>query len=153
MASLRYERGMGGGGGDIGSYAPCSLLLIVFQFLLGQRSRLSCCCFTYGCKVKNSTSSLFLSLSFHSRATTVNDIMTRNPMCVTADTSAQDALNLMVSRGFRHLVSQVTLRRGRARSFYSRSSIVSHTFNYSPFVMRKATFSACWISPNVCTKH
>ncbi|KAJ8658366.1 hypothetical protein O0I10_006051 [Lichtheimia ornata] len=37
------------------------------------------------------------------RATTVNDIMTRNPMCVTADTSAQDALNLMVSRGFRHL--------------------------------------------------
>lgn len=38
------------------------------------------------------------------RATTVSDIMTRNPMCVTADTSAQDALNLMVSRGFRHLV-------------------------------------------------
>ncbi|KAI9321595.1 hypothetical protein BX666DRAFT_1903855 [Dichotomocladium elegans] len=37
------------------------------------------------------------------RATTVSDIMTRNPMCVTADTSAQDALNLMVSRGFRHL--------------------------------------------------
>lgn len=30
--------------------------------------------------------------------------MTKNPMCVTADTSAQDALNLMVSRGFRHLV-------------------------------------------------
>ncbi|KAG0747582.1 hypothetical protein G6F57_004229 [Rhizopus arrhizus] len=37
------------------------------------------------------------------RAITVSDIMTRNPMCVTADTSAQDALNLMVSRGFRHL--------------------------------------------------
>ncbi|KAL9539685.1 hypothetical protein MBANPS3_010121 [Mucor bainieri] len=37
------------------------------------------------------------------RATTVADIMTKNPMCVTADTSAQDALNLMVSRGFRHL--------------------------------------------------
>jgi CBS domain-containing protein len=25
-------------------------------------------------------------------------------MCVTSDTSATDALNLMVSRGFRHLV-------------------------------------------------
>ncbi|GAA5810726.1 hypothetical protein MFLAVUS_004152 [Mucor flavus] len=37
------------------------------------------------------------------RSTTVADIMTKNPMCVTADTSAQDALNLMVSRGFRHL--------------------------------------------------
>ncbi|KAI9245346.1 hypothetical protein BDA99DRAFT_447892 [Phascolomyces articulosus] len=37
------------------------------------------------------------------RSTTVSDIMTRGPMCVTADTSAQDALNLMVSRGFRHL--------------------------------------------------
>lgn len=34
--------------------------------------------------------------------------MTRNPMCVTADTSAQDALNLMVSRGFRHLVKGET---------------------------------------------
>ncbi|CAO3598465.1 unnamed protein product [Absidia cylindrospora] len=29
--------------------------------------------------------------------------MTKMPMCVTADTSATDALNLMVSRGFRHL--------------------------------------------------
>ncbi|KAI8391405.1 uncharacterized protein BYT42DRAFT_489814 [Radiomyces spectabilis] len=38
-----------------------------------------------------------------SRALSVSDIMTRNPLCVTADTSAQDALNLMVSRGFRHL--------------------------------------------------
>ncbi|KAI8139775.1 hypothetical protein BJV82DRAFT_626072 [Fennellomyces sp. T-0311] len=37
------------------------------------------------------------------RSTTVSEIMTRGPMCVTADTSAQDALNLMVSRGFRHL--------------------------------------------------
>ncbi|KAI8381171.1 uncharacterized protein BYT42DRAFT_495095 [Radiomyces spectabilis] len=37
------------------------------------------------------------------RATAVSDIMTRGPMCVTADTSAHDALNLMVSRGFRHL--------------------------------------------------
>ncbi|CAO3647558.1 unnamed protein product [Cunninghamella blakesleeana] len=37
------------------------------------------------------------------RATVVAEIMTPNPMCVTASTSAQDALNLMVSRGFRHL--------------------------------------------------
>ncbi|ORY94505.1 hypothetical protein BCR43DRAFT_442045 [Syncephalastrum racemosum] len=37
------------------------------------------------------------------RTTAVSAIMTRGPMCVTADTSAQDALNLMVSRGFRHL--------------------------------------------------
>lgn len=138
----------------LGHMLLCSLLLIVFQFLLGQRSRLSCGCFTYGCKVKNSTSSLFLSLSFHSRATTVNDIMTRNPMCVTADTSAQDALNLMVSRGFRHLVSQVTLRKGAGTVIlFPIIHCVSHTFNYSPSVMRKATFSACWISPNVYTKH
>lgn len=39
------------------------------------------------------------------RATIVAEIMTPNPMCVTASTSAQDALNLMVSRGFRHLVN------------------------------------------------
>jgi CBS domain-containing protein len=38
------------------------------------------------------------------RAITVADIMTHKPLCVTSDTSAQDALNLMVSRGFRHLV-------------------------------------------------
>ncbi|KAI7851120.1 hypothetical protein BDC45DRAFT_445890 [Circinella umbellata] len=37
------------------------------------------------------------------RSTTVSEIMSRRPMCVMADTSAQDALNLMVSRGFRHL--------------------------------------------------
>ncbi|KAH8548329.1 hypothetical protein BGW37DRAFT_506785 [Umbelopsis sp. PMI_123] len=41
--------------------------------------------------------------SLDSRETTVSDIMTKGPMCVTADTSATDALNLMVSRGFRHL--------------------------------------------------
>ncbi|OZJ02422.1 hypothetical protein BZG36_04830 [Bifiguratus adelaidae] len=33
----------------------------------------------------------------------VSEIMTRGPMCVTADTSANDALSLMVQRGFRHL--------------------------------------------------
>lgn len=37
------------------------------------------------------------------RDTTVAKIMTKGPMCVTSDTSATDALNLMVSRGFRHL--------------------------------------------------
>lgn len=42
---------------------------------------------------------------FACRTTTVAHIMTKGPMCVTADTSAQDALNLMVSRGFRHLVN------------------------------------------------
>ncbi|CAM0136035.1 hypothetical protein VKS41_005580 [Umbelopsis sp. WA50703] len=41
--------------------------------------------------------------SLDARSTTVAQIMTKDPMCVTADTSAQDALNLMVSRGFRHL--------------------------------------------------
>ncbi|CAO3636669.1 unnamed protein product [Cunninghamella blakesleeana] len=37
------------------------------------------------------------------RSTIVADIMTHKPLCVTSDTSAQDALNLMVSKGFRHL--------------------------------------------------
>ncbi|KAJ1657193.1 hypothetical protein IWQ61_003361 [Dispira simplex] len=37
------------------------------------------------------------------RATLVAQIMTQNPLCVTSDTSATDALNTMVSRGFRHL--------------------------------------------------
>lgn len=37
------------------------------------------------------------------KTTPVVDIMTKGPMCVTSDTSATEALNLMVSRGFRHL--------------------------------------------------
>ncbi|KAG0947416.1 hypothetical protein G6F32_006203 [Rhizopus arrhizus] len=37
------------------------------------------------------------------RTTTVSQIMTKDPLCVTSDTSATEALNLMVSRGFRHL--------------------------------------------------
>ncbi|KAI9497635.1 hypothetical protein BDB00DRAFT_756393, partial [Zychaea mexicana] len=41
--------------------------------------------------------------SLDARATPVAAIMTKGPMCVTADTSATDALNLMVTRGFRHL--------------------------------------------------
>lgn len=41
---------------------------------------------------------------FLCRDTTVAKIMTKGPMCVTSDTSATDALNLMVTRGFRHLV-------------------------------------------------
>ncbi|KAI7901096.1 uncharacterized protein BX663DRAFT_111999 [Cokeromyces recurvatus] len=41
--------------------------------------------------------------SLDARDTTVAHIMTKGPMCVTSDTSATDALNLMVSRGFRHL--------------------------------------------------
>ncbi|KAG0165780.1 hypothetical protein DFQ30_008011 [Apophysomyces sp. BC1015] len=41
--------------------------------------------------------------SLDARDTMVAQIMTKGPMCVTFDTSATDALNLMVSRGFRHL--------------------------------------------------
>ncbi|KAJ2485650.1 hypothetical protein EV174_001588 [Coemansia sp. RSA 2320] len=37
------------------------------------------------------------------RTTHVRDIATRNPLCVTSDTAATDALNTMVARGFRHL--------------------------------------------------
>ncbi|KAI8977087.1 hypothetical protein BDF20DRAFT_821548, partial [Mycotypha africana] len=44
-----------------------------------------------------------VSESLDARNTTVAKIMTKGPMCVTSDTSATDALNLMVSRGFRHL--------------------------------------------------
>ena len=38
-----------------------------------------------------------------SKAVTIDQIMTRNPMCAQTDTSATEALNLMVSKGFRHL--------------------------------------------------
>lgn len=34
----------------------------------------------------------------------IESIMTKNPLCTQIDTSATEALNLMVSRGFRHLV-------------------------------------------------
>ncbi|KAG0338279.1 hypothetical protein BG004_007287 [Podila humilis] len=40
------------------------------------------------------------------RSTRVADIMTPNPMVVTTDRSATDALNLMVQKGFRHLPVQ-----------------------------------------------
>ncbi|ORX55737.1 CBS-domain-containing protein [Hesseltinella vesiculosa] len=33
----------------------------------------------------------------------VSEVMTPNPVCVTFESNAQDALNLMVSRGFRHV--------------------------------------------------
>lgn len=79
---------------------------------LGKRSCLQSCCFSNGRQVRgwnNTRHKHHISKTVYShpdfRATTVADIMTRNPMCVTADTSAQDALNLMVSRGFRHLVT------------------------------------------------
>lgn len=38
-----------------------------------------------------------------SKAVAIDQIMTRNPMCARIDTSATEALNLMVSKGFRHL--------------------------------------------------
>jgi CBS domain-containing protein len=34
---------------------------------------------------------------------TIEEIMTKNPLCASTDTSATDALDLMVRRGFRHL--------------------------------------------------
>ncbi|KAJ1981465.1 hypothetical protein H4R34_002059 [Dimargaris verticillata] len=37
------------------------------------------------------------------RGTLVAHIMTKSPLCVTTDTNATDALNTMVTRGFRHL--------------------------------------------------
>ncbi|ANB11359.1 CBS/PB1 domain-containing protein [Sugiyamaella lignohabitans] len=37
------------------------------------------------------------------KSMTIENIMTKNPLCANTDTSATDALNLMVSRGFRHL--------------------------------------------------
>ncbi|KAJ1677654.1 hypothetical protein EV182_005709, partial [Spiromyces aspiralis] len=39
----------------------------------------------------------------NARSTLVRDIATANPLCVTTDTQATDALNTMVARGFRHL--------------------------------------------------
>ncbi|KAJ2902277.1 putative mitochondrial ribosomal protein subunit s4 protein [Zalerion maritima] len=36
-------------------------------------------------------------------AVTIEDIMTKNPLCARTDTSATDALDLMVRKGFRHL--------------------------------------------------
>ncbi|KAJ1918437.1 hypothetical protein H4219_002592 [Mycoemilia scoparia] len=39
----------------------------------------------------------------NARSTLVRDIATPNPLCVTTDTQATDALNTMVDRGFRHL--------------------------------------------------
>lgn len=37
------------------------------------------------------------------REVTISEIMTKNPLCARTDTSATDALNLMVEKGFRHL--------------------------------------------------
>ncbi|KAK9458731.1 uncharacterized protein V1516DRAFT_708962 [Lipomyces oligophaga] len=37
------------------------------------------------------------------RDVTIEDIMTKNPLCARTDTSATDALDLMVRKGFRHL--------------------------------------------------
>ncbi|KAF1946640.1 CBS-domain-containing protein [Clathrospora elynae] len=37
------------------------------------------------------------------RDVTIEEIMTRNPLCAKTDTSATDALDLMVRKGFRHL--------------------------------------------------
>ena len=43
------------------------------------------------------------------RTTLVSSIMTPNPMVTRDTTSATDALQTMVSRGFRHLVSETNI--------------------------------------------
>lgn len=79
------------------------------------------------------------------RTTSVAHIMTKGPMCVTSDTSANDALNLMVSRGFRHLVL----------IFFFFFTFLSQklTYMYSRFVTKRAIFLDYSISQNVYTKH
>lgn len=44
-----------------------------------------------------------ISMNKNPASTTVADIMTPNPMCTRIDTSATEALDLMVTKGFRHL--------------------------------------------------
>ncbi|ORZ20498.1 hypothetical protein BCR42DRAFT_322251 [Absidia repens] len=44
-----------------------------------------------------------VATSNSSRRMLVSDIMTPNPICVTIDTNAHDALNLMILRNFRHV--------------------------------------------------
>lgn len=39
----------------------------------------------------------------NAKSRTIADIMTKDPLCAQTDTSATEALNLMVTRGFRHL--------------------------------------------------
>lgn len=50
------------------------------------------------------------------RDVTIEEIMTKNPLCAKTDTSATDALDLMVRKGFRHLPVMVcwamNMRRG-----------------------------------------
>lgn len=44
-----------------------------------------------------------LARSMDPQTTTMTDIMTRNPYCVTPDTKVTDAVLMMIERGFRHL--------------------------------------------------
>lgn len=44
-----------------------------------------------------------VGLGLKAREVSVNEIMTKNPLCARTDTSATDALDLMVRKGFRHL--------------------------------------------------
>lgn len=60
-------------------------------------------------------------------------------MCVTADTSAQDALNLMVSRGFRHLVRSKKKEGGKIEPFFLKKNLDSL------FVMKKGIYLDYWI--------
>ncbi len=44
-----------------------------------------------------------LARSMDPQTTTMTEIMTRNPYCVTPDTKVTDAVLMMIERGFRHL--------------------------------------------------
>ncbi|KAI9375414.1 hypothetical protein BJX61DRAFT_494146 [Aspergillus egyptiacus] len=44
-----------------------------------------------------------VGIGLKAREITVSEIMTKNPLCARTDTSATDALDLMVRKGFRHL--------------------------------------------------
>ncbi|KAJ5140327.1 hypothetical protein N7448_003735 [Penicillium atrosanguineum] len=44
-----------------------------------------------------------VGLGLKAREVSVSEIMTKNPLCARTDTSATDALDLMVRKGFRHL--------------------------------------------------
>lgn len=69
--------------------------------------------------------------------------MTKGPMCVTSDTSATDALNLMVSRGFRHLVTK-----NNTLTF-----LITDLIFKSLFVTKRAIFLAYLILRNVYMRH
>ena len=73
--------------------------------------------------------------------TPVGQIMTRSPMVTRDTTSATEALQLMVQKHFRHLVSATQY-----------PIIIVILIDSSPFVTRKEMSSVSWISPKSSTK-